>query len=344
MHRRFRCPHPDAGLDAYRDALRQAIAELGADVLLPLNDYATIAVSRLRADLQGCVGLALPPAEALDLARNRFETIQLGRHLGIPTPPTWLARDSTSLAEIAGRVRYPCVAKLLRGAGGVGMRLARSPDELLGIQAPSVGPGDSVYDASAYVIQEWLTGEIHDVCALFRHGEPIAALAQKRRLMYPPEGGVGVWNETVVRPDLLELAFVLLRALNWHGPAQVEFLVNERNEPCLIEINGRFWGTLDLAIAAGIDFPSLTCLLAIDKPVDPMWSYREIVGFCWPVPLGCLAALFSDDPLANLRRVLLPDPRTRTDLRLSDPLPHLAEVVYLVQRAFRRRSLLTGAR
>jgi len=317
-----------------------------------MNDYATLLLGRRRAQFEDQFGLALPPQDSLLLARNKHETVRLAERLGIPTPPSWLAENAEELAAVAAKVRYPCVAKLVRGAGAVGMRVAQSPAELL-VGKISGEPGaDTLFDASAYVVQEWLEGQIYDVCSLFCDGEPRAALVQKRNLMYPARGGAGVWNETVERPELLEPAFALLRELRWHGPSQVEFLVDAEGRAFLIEVNGRFWGTLDLAIAAGIDFPSLTCRLAADGDVSSAFDYSSGMGFRWPVPLGWLQATSSGHLAANLWRFLVP--RTllgrgsvtdlRSDLRISDPVPHLAELLYLAQLGWERRSLRTGPR
>lgn len=348
VSRRIRCPHPRDGLDAYISALRCAAAEFQADALLPLNDYATLAVSERRTEIEDLVRLAVPPHNALLISRNKFETVRLAQRIGVPVPPTWLADSSEALARISDQIRYPCVAKLVRGAGAIGMVVARSRRELLEVEISDGPPADGIFDGSAYVVQEWLQGELHDVCALFCRGEPRAALVQKRLQMYPPRGGVGVWNKTVKRPDLVERAFRLLRALAWHGPAQVEFLVDSHDKSHLIEINGRFWGTLDLAIAAGVNFPSLACEMALEGDIEPMFDYRTGVGFRWPLPLGLLAALTSERPLSSLGRLLAPNAsggkRTQSDLRLFDPAPHIAELVYLGMRALQRRSLVPGSR
>jgi protein-tyrosine-phosphatase len=48
----------------------------------------------------------------------------------------------------------------------------------------------------------------------------------------------------------------LVRAAGWHGVAMVEFKLDEVTGECrLMEVNGRFWGSLPLAVAAGADFP-----------------------------------------------------------------------------------------
>jgi len=47
----------------------------------------------------------------------------------------------------------------------------------------------------------------------------------------------------------------LLQALNWTGLAMVEYKVGAAG-PKLMEINGRVWGSLPLAVGSGVDFPS----------------------------------------------------------------------------------------
>ena len=63
----------------------------------------------------------------------------------------------------------------------------------------------------------------------------------------------------------------LLGPLGWHGVAMLEFKQDAAHrEVFLIEVNGRFWGSLQLAIAAGVDFPYLTYQLAVgERPSVP---------------------------------------------------------------------------
>lgn len=336
VRRRFRCVHPQKGLDEYADCLLAAAAEFGADVLLPLNDWTTYAAGRKRERLRRRLALALPTEDALETARDKFATVRLARRLGVPTPPTWLVRSRADLERIADEVSFPCLVKLVRGSGAVGMRLAHNRSHLLEVDV-SPACGGPIYDGSARIVQEKLTGDIYDVNVLFCRGQPRAAMVQHRRLMYPPSGGFGVWSESVDRSDLFEPAFALLRELQWHGPAQVEFLVDHAGDAHLIEINGRFWGTLDLGRAAGVDFPTLTAELALRGDVDPVPDYEKGISFRWPFPLALLATL-ADDRRGRWRRFLAPG-RVQSDLLWSDPAPHIAEAAYLAYRAWSRRSL-----
>jgi predicted ATP-grasp superfamily ATP-dependent carboligase len=110
-------------------------------------------------------------------------------------------------------------------------------------------------------------------------------MTQRRIRMRPRQGGIGLENETTDEPGLREAAIALLAELGWHGPASVEFKVDARDgRPRLLDINGRFWGTLGLAIRAGIDFPGLACRVAVEGDVDPVDDYAIGVRMRWPRP------------------------------------------------------------
>ena len=62
----------------------------------------------------------------------------------------------------------------------------------------------------------------------------------------------------------------------------VEFKMDKRdNRPKLMEVNARFWGSLQLAISSGIDFPYLLCCLATGQEIDPPENYTAGVRSRW---------------------------------------------------------------
>src|SRR6185503_13112360 len=83
----------------------------------------------------------------------------------------------------------------------------------------------------------------------------------------PPSGGVSVYCESIAIPQDLEASSgLLLNRLGWNGVAMVEFkLDREAGKAYLMEINGRFWGSLQLAVDAGVDFPRLLVEAALGK-------------------------------------------------------------------------------
>jgi len=71
-------------------------------------------------------------------------------------------------------------------------------------------------------------------------------------------------NVTVKDKRLFDYGKTLLDSLHWHGPAQVEVKLDlSDNNYKLLEVNPKFWGTLDLSIKCGVNFPEIALNLAL---------------------------------------------------------------------------------
>jgi hypothetical protein len=91
---------------------------------------------------------------------------------------------------------------------------------------------------------------------------------------------------------LVDPALRLLEHVRWHGVAMVEFKVDHvTRRPLLMEVNGRFWGSLQLAIDAGMNFPRLLFQMAAGEAMNPLESnYQTGIKSRWF--LGDLDHLF----------------------------------------------------
>jgi predicted ATP-grasp superfamily ATP-dependent carboligase len=107
------------------------------------------------------------------------------------------------------------------------------------------------------LIQEYVEGCGVGLSVIMHEGMPIQLFQHRRIREFPPSGGVSVFCESVLlEPDLVEKSVSLLRAMNWEGVAMVEYRRDFHSKrTVLMEVNGRFWGSLPLAIHAGADFP-----------------------------------------------------------------------------------------
>jgi predicted ATP-grasp superfamily ATP-dependent carboligase len=204
--------------------------------------------------------------------------------------------------------------------------------------------------AAAYpvLLQERIVGPGAGVFVLTWGGELLAAFAHRRVREKPPSGGVSVLRESVpLDPTLLARSLGLLRRLEWDGVAMVEYKVGEDGTPYLMEINGRFWGSLQLAIDAGVDFPRLLVEAALGNAPTPVTSYRAGILTRWGWgDVDHLLAMWrhSREALAlpagapgrwrTLRDFVLAfGPHVRGEvLRWSDPLPFVVESLDWMRR------------
>jgi predicted ATP-grasp superfamily ATP-dependent carboligase len=202
---------------------------------------------------------------------------------------------------------------------------------------------NTVIDHYSYpMIQEYIPGDIHDVCALFDHGVPVAALSQKRLLVCPPTGGPGFLNETTYEPQLISKAVKLLRKLKWHGVAQVEFKYDSQGTPRLMEINPKFWGTLDLSIAAGIDFPFKLFQLSMEGVVKKQFNYKIGLQHAWPVAsFDCLHANIRKKELKEIfSRKMIALHCRKYDFSINDPTPDIIFLTHKLVNLLRKYTIM----
>src|SRR6266571_4103729 len=132
------------------------------------------------------------------------------------------------------------------------------------------------------VIQRFVAGQGKGVFTVCDLGRPVAWFAHERlRDIRPSGSGSSLRRSVPVDPRLRVRAERLLEAMRWHGPAMVEFRDDGVHPPWLMEVNGRFWGSLQLSIDAGCDFPRLWVDLLAGKPVAPPQEYRAGVTVRW---------------------------------------------------------------
>lgn len=344
VKRRAVYPHPGADPAPFLACLRRLLTEYPHDVLLPTNDYTTMALATAPGALDGLVRMALPDPEAAARAQDKFGLMQLAAALGVETPRTRLIESFDQLPEAADEVGYPCVLKLRRGSGSVGLRIAHSPGDWARF-VPGTGGRDLAFDSTAWIVQQRVPGETHDACMICHHGEIRAVITQKRLRTFPAEAGMAVDCITTDEPALIERAALLMRALRWHGPAQAEFKWDPATgRTWLIEINGRPWGALGLSVEAGPDFPWLLCRLALDGDIEPPPPYRVGARLRWPWPIGLLHVLQSRQKWSAFWDLFGPAPHAASDWRWTDPAPHAAELLYIAQRMWRRRRFGPGRR
>ena len=73
-----------------------------------------------------------------------------------------------------------------------------------------------------------------------------------------------------VDPDLAAACERMLHDLDWWGLANLQFLApSDGGAPRLIDFNGRFYGSLAMARAAGCDLPVLWARAALDPSTSP---------------------------------------------------------------------------
>jgi predicted ATP-grasp superfamily ATP-dependent carboligase len=354
----FRYPGADRDAAAFVTAITAEAAKSPGTLVLPMTERTTLPLSASRDVLFGVrARLVVPSHDTVLRTFDKQETTRLAHSLGIDVPRTALIASAADLEACAATFRYPVVLKprSSQELSGDGLRstgaplYARNPDELRTAWA------QMAQRCTAALAQEFVEGTGTGYFALMRDGELRAEFAHRRiRDVRPTGSGSALRIGIAPPPALRDAALKVLSALRWHGVAMVEFRVRADGTPTFLEVNGRFWNSLALALNSGVNFPALLAEMAEQGDVDPVTSFRTGVRCRWLLgDVRHLVEVFRGPPqgypgvfpsrLATLAAVACPVAGTYHDnFSWRDPLPELGDWLHF---AFRKLPAETfGAR
>ncbi len=255
-HHRARYAPPREDPDRAVADIRDIVRERQIDVVVPVTDDVIAPLVAMGTAFVGCE-IAGPPPEALAKTQDKGMTIEIAERLGIPVPRTRIVRTSAEALVQASALGWPVVLKPARSKryehghplDTFAVTYAENDTQLRARIGPIVG-------RSELLMQEYYAGEGHGIGMLLHEGRPLAAFQHRRLREFPLTGGTSSYRESVaLDPVLYDYSARLLGALRWTGIALVEFKISDRG-PRLMEVNGRVWGSLPLAVRSGVDFPA----------------------------------------------------------------------------------------
>ncbi|HKF21392.1 MAG TPA: ATP-grasp domain-containing protein [Candidatus Angelobacter sp.] len=263
-------PLPPAGLQQW---LRDLDGERKYELIVPATETSLLALRFLDESDPLRRKAVLPGNEALDTALDKLKTWHLARQLGVSVPETvLLSREKPSTPP----ARYPIVIKPVRSKIAVDGQLQTVAAEVIRDHDAYTRHIEQWLPYSDLLWQEFIFGQGVGAEFLFDRGNKVWHFVHERVHEVPLSGGASSYRRSVPpMPELLADAERILSALHWHGVAMVEFRVDAAGQHWLIEINPRLWGSLALAIDAGVDFPLGLWLLATGRDVPLQPAYRK---------------------------------------------------------------------
>jgi predicted ATP-grasp superfamily ATP-dependent carboligase len=275
--------HPVAGqeAEAFVYAVYREVERWRPKLVIPADDASLAALSQAKDRFAGRTTIACPSFAAVRQVLDKEATLSLAARLDIPVPVTMYLDDANASESQLTGLRFPVILK---------PRLKRLEGELNSIKVLYCRDRYEAWKGMAdnesvrrWVVQEYVPGYGVGVAALARHGEPLA-LFQYRRLRDLPPGGLSVVrvSEPLDR-QLADDVTRVLGALGWDGVAMVEFRTDGNGRPVFMEVNGRFWGGLALALTAGMDFPLWLYRYLVDGQPPPQRPYRPGIRCRWLV-------------------------------------------------------------
>ncbi|TFG34228.1 carboxylate--amine ligase [Candidatus Thorarchaeota archaeon] len=316
------------GPEEYVLQLRSILKKEPHDVLLPISWYANYYISKYHHHLERLVSMALPNFESMEIAANKSHTMEYAERLGIKVPKTLVLNTVDDLHRAGDTIGYPLVIKGSTEGGTV-----RYAYNFKGIE--------SAYKQLKHdrpIAQQYIDGDGVGFFAAYDQGRCVAEFMHKRIREFPSKGGPSSAAQSFYSKELAVQGKRLLDSLKWHGVAMVEFKHSRRDGLLyLMEINPKFWGSLELSIYSGMDFPYIAYNIALgNASLVAQKSYKLGVLFRWPFPGEFLHALETRNCVEFIRNSV--NREYGDDIRITDPVPLLLQLISTIRKVRKRKS------
>jgi protein-tyrosine-phosphatase/predicted ATP-grasp superfamily ATP-dependent carboligase len=325
---------------AWSDALAGLLAAEGFDLVIPCNDQSTLPLRERRAELERHARLDLLDDRAFEVTSDKAKTAELARRLGVRVAREMRVTSADEAPAVVRAFGLPVVLKPRSSFEARNLTRKRHVRKAYTEEALRERLARMLRSGGHVLAQENFIGKGVGVEVLAAEGEILAAFQHEREHEPLMGGGSSYRRSSPLDPELVAATEKLLAALHYTGVAMVEFKKNaETGAWILIEINGRFWGSLPLALAAGVEFPfwlyEMRVLGRRDFPrayaanvycrntaQDLEWLYRNLTADRADPTLSTV-------PLAAVAREVLHLVRLEEHndtLVLDDPAPALVEL------------------
>ena len=289
---------PRVDLTRYRDALLALVMRPDVETIVPLSEADVYVLSKYRSEFGEHIDTPWPSFDTLRTAHDRERLFDVAREAGVPVPRTVTLDEVDDWGrELVVKSRFALLTdEYLSNSGEEGIIETGRAMFLEPHARPDEERVMAEFNHSPHV-QQFVHGTEYSVGVLYEDGEPVVE-TQKRIIRGTKYyHGPSVYHESVDVPELEAIGRRLLTALDWHGPADVDVILDEETgEFKLLEVNPRFWATIQLEIHAGFDFPYYYWRMVRGESEHPL-----------PEPEPGIASHFLPGELSYLHSVLRDD-------------------------------------
>ena len=325
-------PGPRNAPDEFASAVAAAAAGLGAAAVLPGTEAALLALAPRRDEFPAGVAVGAPSEEVVRRALDKGALEELSVSAGLAVPPTHIV----SLADLANPPPLPAIVKPLRseleeGSGRLRRYEAQRVDTVAQLERAL-----RALPEGAGIAQPYLEGTLLSLNGVAFEGEVHGVNQHVVRRVWPERCGAAVYSETIpMTAERKRAASAFMRELGWSGIFNLQIIEHDGRDH-VIDLNPRFYASLALATAAGLNLTAIWAALLLGRPFEA-GGYRAGVRFRDEIndARAILSQVRGGAPRAA--RHLLPRPRTAHALfSIRDPRPAVSIPAELVAAARRR--------
>jgi len=332
-HKSLVYPNPKTYPEKFYNWLCETIVKYECDVLFPMDDDTLDIVMENLEELNRLCIVPVSSIESYHIASDKGNSTRLAEEVKVPCPKTLYIKDLSELEKVEEVLSFPMIIKPRKSSGSRGIRVVCNKADL--IEHYNIIHKDHLYP----IIQECIgLGTRYDVCLLFDKNNKLkASFTQKELRHFPVEMGPSTLQQSIVYPEIEEMALKIMNKLKWYGIIEFEFMLDSNDGKIkFMEINPRFWASLQMSIYSGVDFPWLLYNIAIGENIKKHISYDTGIMCRWLLPGDILHFISNKErnkmmpPIWGGKKYKVYDDILSKD----DPLPLLGFILACIRYAF----------
>ncbi len=287
-----------------RSSIEKAFAAFRPDIIVPCDERAVSIVdywigggqqvSSLSADLRDCLITSLGKPERPAERPSKLRTLELARSIGVHTPRETKVTSRAECEQVAASFGYPVILKLSHGAGGNGVRLCRTAEQLgvafrdfeRGLSAVKVWRRrllrrDWFGSHFDILVQEFIPGCPAMSCIAVAGGRSLSIVTGFAENVTEPMGPASIVRIVDI-PEIRQMTQAMAKAFEASGFLSFDFIVDEAGSAVLLECNARPTQIMHLGHLVDVDLARafLGALQgAHEAPCEAPRGEREVAFF-----------------------------------------------------------------
>jgi len=330
VNRKFIINEPHKNEAGFIEDLVKILSDDKYHLLMPVGFKSYKACARNQELLKKYTNLIITSNGNIELASDKRRTNEFAEKVGVPVPKTFVPLSSEEVENL--QLSFPCVVKAPFESGKNIVEYAKNREELLS-KFNAMCARNNFKSPDLPIVQEYIVGGGYGFFAYYDNGVCKRSFTHHRIREYPVTGGASVCAESFRDPKLNEYGKKMLDALKWNGVAMVEFK-KDNNDGIykLMEINPKFWGSLELALSSGVEFDEMLVEKASGNDIPVSDEFTDTT-FQWILNGELFHAIERPSTIPKIISTLF---YSKKDLRFSDPMPHLYQLAYIFVHYYKK--------
>ncbi|MDB5283562.1 MAG: carboxylate--amine ligase [Bacteroidota bacterium] len=330
VNNKFIIAEPQANEAGFIADVTKLLKEGSYNLLMPVGFKSYKACAKHQAEIKKYTNMVITSDDNISLASDKRRTNDFAERVGVPVPKTFALK---SKAELDGlQLSFPCVIKGPFEAGKNIVEYAQNREELKS-KFTAMCAKNGFTEPDLPIVQEYIVGDGYGFFAYYDEGVCKRIFMHHRLREYPVTGGASVCAESFRDEKLKEYGTKMLDALKWNGVAMVEFKKNNADgEYKLMEINPKFWGSLQLALESGVEFDEMLLQKAMGRDISYSEEF-EPTTFQWMINGEFFHAIERPSAIPKIVSTMF---YSKKDLNFSDPMPHLFQLANIFTHYYKK--------